>query len=394
MDKQVKEMLKLIEDEGDSFAKKAEMYYQRRPLLVTHVENFYRMYRDLAERYDNVTGELRKNIPSSLQSQGSGISETDSETQSTSPSPEPNMEQKKPKQKSKTRAAGFDVFLGSGGCSDISKKGSDGSSSSSSESESEVDEVDEENGNEISYVLNERIIELEEDLQEARDKLEALEEKNMHCQCVELEESLNQVSREKEDLAAVVLSNKKEVEDLKGDMASAAKHYEAELTHRDHEIEKCKQELEQVLEKYFGEKSTLETEVGMLQEAVKICEGDLAKVSQEKSQLKAWIIELEHASHSLDDSSAEIMRLQEIILDLQARLENDSSEKRVPEEHTIEFEQVHRQLEDSRAEVRKLQDTVKNLKDELEKAMQEKSLLQDRVKDLEQTTGDFSLGCA
>lgn len=94
MDKQVKEMLKLIEDEGDSFAKKAEMYYQRRPLLVTHVENFYRMYRALAERYDNVTGELRKNLPSSLQSQGSGIFETDSETQSTSPSREPNMEQK------------------------------------------------------------------------------------------------------------------------------------------------------------------------------------------------------------------------------------------------------------------------------------------------------------
>jgi cell division protein FtsB len=66
----------------------------------------------------------------------------------------------------------------------------------------------------------------------------------------------------------------------------------------------------------------------------------------------------------------------------------------VRRESLREFELVHRQLEDSSAEVRKLQDTVKNLKDELEKAMQEKSLLQDRVKDLEQTTGDFSLGCA
>jgi chromosome segregation ATPase len=114
-------------------------------------------------------------------------------------------------------------------------------------------------------------------------------------------------------------------------MASAAKHYEVELAHRDHEFEKCKQELGQVSEKYFCEKSTLETEVGKLQEVAKICEGDLAKVSQEKSQLKARIIELEQASHSLDDSSAEIMKLQEIVLDLQARLENDSSEKRVLE---------------------------------------------------------------
>jgi len=190
MDKQVKEMLKLIEDEGDSFAKKAEMYYQRRPLLVTHVENFYRMYRALAERYDNVTGELRKNLPSSLQSQGSGISETDSETQSISPSPEPNMEQKTPKQKRKTRAVGFDVFLGSGGSSDISKKGSEGSSSSSSsDSDSEVDEGSEENGNGISFIMNGRINELEEELQEARQQIEALEEKNMNCQCEKLEES-------------------------------------------------------------------------------------------------------------------------------------------------------------------------------------------------------------
>ncbi|GJN37377.1 hypothetical protein PR202_gb26319 [Eleusine coracana subsp. coracana] len=391
MDKQVKEMLKLIEDEGDSFAKKAEMYYQRRPLLVTHVENFYRMYRALAERYDNVTGELRKNIPSSLQSQGSGISETDSETQSTSPSPEPNMEQKKLKQKRKTRAAGFDVFLGSGGSSDVSKKGSDGSSSSSSsESESEVDEVEEENDNGISYALNERIIELEEELQKAREKLEALEEKNMHCHCEKLEESLNQVNSEKEDLAAAVLANKKKVEDLKGDMASAAKHYESQLADRDHEIEKCKQELEQVSEKYFSEKSTLEAEIGKLHEVVENFEGDLAKVSEEKSQLEARLMELEQTSHSLHDSSAEIMRLQDTILELQARLESDSSEKRVLEERSIEFEQVHRQLEDSRAEVGKLQATIKSLKDELEKVVQEKSLLQDRIKDLEQATGDLN----
>jgi len=337
MDKQVKEMLKLIEDEGDSFAKKAEMYYQRRPLLVTHVENFYRMYRALAERYDNVTGELRKNLPSSLQSQGSGISETDSETQSISPSPEPNMEQKTPKQKRKTRAVGFDVFLGSGGSSDISKKGSDGSSSSSSDSDSEVDEGSEENGNGISFIMNGRINELEEELQEARQQIEALEEKNMHCQCEKLEESLKQVSSEKEDLVAAVLANKNELEGLKG---------------------------------------------------------DLAKVTGEKLQLEAQVKELEQASQSLDDSSAEIMKLQEIIKDLQARLQNDSNEKSILEERAMEFEQVRKQLEDSRTEVRELQATIKNLKDDLGKTLQEKALLQDRVKDLEQASSDLNASVA
>jgi len=337
MDKQVKEMLKLIEDEGDSFAKKAEMYYQRRPLLVTHVENFYRMYRALAERYDNVTGELRKNLPSSLQSQGSGISETDSETRSISPSPEPNMEQKTPKQKRKTRAVGFDVFLGSGGSSDISKKGSDGSSSSSSDSDSEVDEGSEENGNGISFIMNGRINELEEELQEARQQIEALEEKNMHCQCEKLEESLKQVSSEKEDLVAAVLANKNELEGLKG---------------------------------------------------------DLAKVTGEKLQLEAQVKELEQASQSLDDSSAEIMKLQDIIKNLQARLQNDSNEKSILEERAKEFEQVRKQLGDSRTEVRELQATIKNLKDDLGKSLQEKALLQDRVKDLEQASSDLNASVA
>ncbi|XP_066317088.1 protein NETWORKED 4B-like [Miscanthus floridulus] len=387
MDKQVKEMLKLIEDEGDSFARKAEMYFQRRPLLVNHVENFYRMYRALAERYDNVTGELRKGL--ALQSQGSGISETDSETQSISPSPEPNMEQNTAKPKRKTRAVGFDVFLGSGGSSDISKKGSDGSSSSS-DSDSEVDEASEENGNGISYIMDGRITELEDELQEARQQIEALEVKNMHCQCEKLEESLKQVSNEKEDLVAAILASKNEIEDLKRDMASTAKHFEAQLVHRGHEIEKCKQEVEQVSEKYFHEKSALESEIERLQEVVKNFERNLTEVTGEKLQLEAQVKELEQVSNNLDDSSAEIIKLQEIIKDLQARLENDSNDKGVLEERAMELEQVRRQLEDSMAEARELQATIKNLKDDLEKALQEKTELQNRMKDVEQATSDLN----
>lgn len=388
MDKQVKEMLKLIEDEGDSFAKKAEMYFQRRPLLVNHVENFYRMYRALAERYDNVTGELRKGL--ALQSQGSGISETDSETQSIPPSPEPNMEQNTAKPKRKTRAVGFDVFLGSGGSSDISKKGSDGSSSSSSDSDSEVDEASEENGNGISYIMDGRITELEDELQEARQQIEALEAKNLHCQCEKLEENLKQVSNEKEDLVAAILASKNEIEDLKGEMASTAKHFEAQLVHRDHEIEKRKQEVEQVSEKYFHEKSALVSEIERLQEVVKNFERNLTEVTGEKLQLEAQVKDLEQVSNNLDDSSAEIIKLQGIIKDLQARLENDSNEKGVLEERAMELEQVRRQLEDSRAEARELQATIKDLKDDLEKALQEKAELQNRMKDVEQVTSDLN----
>ncbi|XP_068669376.1 protein NETWORKED 4B-like [Aristolochia californica] len=174
MDQAVKRMLKLIEEDADSFSKKAKMYYQKRPELVAHVEDFYRRYRALAERYDHVTGELRKNVPSALQSQGSG-SGSDFGLESPSPSPFPGNRPSHSRQAH--RAAGFDVFLGSA----HSRKGSDGSSSSSdSESDSSEPTLKEqfssagENGNHVE--LQERISILENELFNTKEKLQACEE--------------------------------------------------------------------------------------------------------------------------------------------------------------------------------------------------------------------------
>ncbi|CAK9147020.1 unnamed protein product [Ilex paraguariensis] len=60
MDAIVKAMIKLIEEDADSFARRAEMYYKKRPELMKLVEEFYRAYRALAERYDNATGVIRQ----------------------------------------------------------------------------------------------------------------------------------------------------------------------------------------------------------------------------------------------------------------------------------------------------------------------------------------------
>lgn len=60
MDSKVKAMIKLIEEDADSFARRAEMYYKKRPELMKLVEEFYRAYRALAERYDQSTGALRQ----------------------------------------------------------------------------------------------------------------------------------------------------------------------------------------------------------------------------------------------------------------------------------------------------------------------------------------------
>ncbi|KAL2599010.1 hypothetical protein AAZV13_10G027100 [Glycine max] len=59
MDAKVKQMIKLIEEDADSFARRAEMYYKKRPELMKMVEEFYRAYRALAERYDHATGVIR-----------------------------------------------------------------------------------------------------------------------------------------------------------------------------------------------------------------------------------------------------------------------------------------------------------------------------------------------
>lgn len=173
MDQHVKRMLKLIEEDADSFAKKAEMYYQKRPELIRIVEDFYRMYRSLAERYDHVTGELRKNIQSDLQSQGSGISDIGSEPQSTVTSPDRRSRSRK----TGPRAAGFDFFLGGGGGGPgsefyINKEG-DEFSTLDSESESDDSSINNYSGiNDEEQGLRRRIIELEVELREVKEKLQ------------------------------------------------------------------------------------------------------------------------------------------------------------------------------------------------------------------------------
>ncbi|TVU17289.1 hypothetical protein EJB05_33310 [Eragrostis curvula] len=401
MEKQVKEMLGFIEEEeGEFSAEKSELFHQKRPLLITHVKNFHRMYRALAERYDSMTRELRKNIPSSLQSHGSlGMSESDSEAQS-SQSPDPDMQEK-------PRPDCSDVSAGSGVSSDVSKKGSEGSSSSS-ESDSEVEQNKEQNGS-IFYALSQKVIELEDELHESKVKLEGLEEKNMHheerLQGSDIEsnnfqndleemssalESLTEVNNEKEAFQAMLMEHKTEIEVLKGAMASASKQFEVELAQRDLEIDKCKHELGALSEKYLHDKSTLEDEVRNLQEVIKNLEGDLAKISQEKSQLESRIEELEQAAQNLEYSASQVVKLQEVIKNTLAELEKVAEEKEVLKERAIEFEQHFRNFESSGIEVAKLPETIKNLESQLERALEEKSTLQDRINELDQIMCDSS----
>jgi len=60
MEHRVKCMLLLLGEEADSLSKRAEMYYKRRPEVITQVEEVYRAYKALADRYDIMSGELHK----------------------------------------------------------------------------------------------------------------------------------------------------------------------------------------------------------------------------------------------------------------------------------------------------------------------------------------------
>ncbi|KAL8129847.1 hypothetical protein V2J09_019002 [Rumex salicifolius] len=106
MERNTVHMMKLIEDDEDSFARKAEMYYKRRPELITQVHEYQRMYRILAQRYEQLTVDLQRHLndmnifaPSATDSDDEPIT------------PRFHTDVKINPFRSFRRPAGFDVFL-------------------------------------------------------------------------------------------------------------------------------------------------------------------------------------------------------------------------------------------------------------------------------------------
>ncbi|KAE8726709.1 hypothetical protein F3Y22_tig00006450pilonHSYRG00002 [Hibiscus syriacus] len=59
MEEKMCSMLEIIDDDGDSFAKRAEIYFQKRPELVSFLEECFRAYQALAQRYDHLSKDLQ-----------------------------------------------------------------------------------------------------------------------------------------------------------------------------------------------------------------------------------------------------------------------------------------------------------------------------------------------
>ncbi|KAK6163868.1 hypothetical protein DH2020_000732 [Rehmannia glutinosa] len=347
MDQHVKRMLKLIEEDADSFAKKAEMYYQKRPELISLVEDFYRMYRSLAERYDHVTGELRKNIPSDLQSQGSGISDVGSEPPSTMPSPD----RRPSRRKSGPRAAGFDFFLGSGGNgSDLYNKEGDESSTLDSESESDDSSVTNYSvimqSNDDEQGLRLKIIQLEVELREVKEKL-LVQEK---------ETSDGSFKHENSDGLGKIIAK-----------------YEEELQVAREKIQLSEEEIRRLTIELQQFKSGGDTDNNLLkQNGTEVLESSTLEQNQ-----------VRELRESIDGSEAEI-------LDSVHKIETLDKELRITREKLHESEEevasLRQELTSNRSSIQNLQDQLKlaqkelsGWKNKLEREKREVSKLQDRV---------------
>lgn len=340
MDHHVKEMLKLIEEEGDSFAKKAEMYYQRRPELVSHVEDLYRMYRALAERYDHLTGELRKNIPSHrLQSQGSASS-LDIGSEPPSPSRSPPLEeapdQKSPQTPVSSRTGGLNLFLGSGGKSDsISKIRSPASSSSESGSDSESENAQETDAEDR---LTQRIAELEAKLVHSEEKLRS-SRGPLLSRVSELEAELAAANEElqsaRETIRQLQQRTSLEIEKnsaLEAAHSAAVEQLNSEVSTRDQTLRALEMEIAILQEQSSREKARLEAAIAGQELSMEELRASVEGLAHERSLLESKIRDrdqaIEESSASVARSEAEILSLSEALASLRVKLASSEEEER------------------------------------------------------------------
>ncbi|KAM0981652.1 hypothetical protein ACFX2A_014962 [Malus domestica] len=123
MDQRIKQMIKLIKENGDSLPKNDEAFSQKKPELV---EEFHRMYRSLAGCYEHLTKETHKGFGDS----GYGFDQR---------SPLLTPDAKHGLHKSGHQVVGLDISPSSDGSSSALslKNGSESSSSTSLGSEPE-----------------------------------------------------------------------------------------------------------------------------------------------------------------------------------------------------------------------------------------------------------------
>ncbi|CAG7879889.1 unnamed protein product [Brassica rapa] len=353
MDKSVKRMVKLIEEDADSFAKKAEMYYQKRPELISLVDEFHRMYRSLAERYENITGELRKSSPSELlQSQGSDVSSSDLTT-------EVNRLGRPPSR----RAPGFDYFLGSGG----GVPSDDSASVTDSELESDDSSVI---NCPTGYVsvgsdfqsLSKKVADLEIELREAKERL------RMRDACED------QIFMLKSQLARYLPS---ELDDEHGGEAAAA-------STQDMDVESLSEELRVTslrLREAEKENSNMRKEVEKLKSLQSLLDSAQKETAAWKSKSSADRREVAKVLDRVSMLKSSLAGRDHEIRDLKTAL-SDAEEKIFPEKAQVKAE-ITKLLEEKThrdEQFKELEAHVRYLEEEIRRVNNEKTEEEERMK--------------
>ncbi|KAL1192767.1 Protein NETWORKED 4B [Cardamine amara subsp. amara] len=346
MDDRVNHMLKLIEEDADSFAKKAQMYYQKRPELIHLVEEFYRMYRALAERYDHASGELQKNLPSEIQSQGS-------------------LELSSPKLSQ--RQAGH-------------KEEEESSSLTDSGSESDHSSANDEDGDEA---LIRRMADLELELQETKQKLLIQQESVNSDNNVDLLNKISVYEGELREANEKICLHEEEIANLKIELQSCMSS--GEETHLGAEQKSFDLDKEDTEEDAAATKvQALEEELSMAKEKLQDFEKETYSLKNElkigiaaEEKLQSLHLELELAHkdtdahrNKLNAEKKEVLKLQERLAMVKTSLQDRDNEIRALKTAVSDAEQ-------------KIFPEKAQIKGEMSKLLEERSQLGEQLRELE-----------
>ncbi|XWS56930.1 hypothetical protein CRYUN_Cryun09bG0127700 [Craigia yunnanensis] len=285
MDQSVKQIMKLVEDNIEDVAKSDEMHSQNKSVVIVQVQELHRIYQSLAERYDHLTRELHKSLPSDCQTQGPG-SGLDQNSPLITPDKKLGM------CKSSQQAASFSSV---GGSSDLSLKEGTESSSFSSDSDSESFSssvniylsaaVDIDNG-----VVHHNVMELGSELPTVKEKLQVADGENADGKLKMVE------NRSYEELNERLIRCEEELRDSNLKLHLA----EEEIARLNTELKKC--ESVSVLTEHML------VQLESLQRDAKIREADLDLEKGKVLELQKHIVEPEARD---SDSNSEVLRLME-----------------------------------------------------------------------------------
>ncbi|KAL1061432.1 hypothetical protein V6Z11_D13G010500 [Gossypium hirsutum] len=375
MDLNVKQIVKLVEDNSEDVTKSK---------VIVQVQELYRIYRNLAERYDHLTGELRK-----TQGPDSGLDQIS-----------PMVTPDKPVQQASS-------FSSVGGSSE--KEGTESSSfSSDSDSESFISSVNvylssamdtdksKMRENRRYEELNEKLTRYEEELRDSNLKLLLAEEEivklntklkkseslelELQKQIIELEacfsNSNSEVMRLMEELSTSkenIKASEEEIVMLNGQNL----RYENDLLNRGHEVEELKGALCDARDNFSIQKASFQSEIFGLLEKETLLEARLKEwelhgsVLEEKirqrettnSEIKSLLVVQEtNLQGQINQLKTE---LNEKVNNLVAEVRSRDLQIRQMEDHLQQLSKEHMQLTKNLEDELKLK--IKDLEKEVDK---------------------------